>query len=329
MRGFFGAGAPAVQSTDGCRDGGSSANSGAKPRLLYILAPSFSGSTLLTYLLAQHPEIATIGELKASIRDVRRYRCSCGEPIVQCGFWRQVQDACRREGMEFSVERFDTALEGRSWLGNRLICSTPRGPMFELLRLTLMRCVPSARQDLEQKLRRNYAISEVIRAIQGGALFLDGSKNAMRLLHFIRSGLWDLRVVYLHRDGRGVINSMMKHFGLGVERAGAEWAHMVRQLEHMRNRLRPPMVRDLKYEDLCSRPKESLQETFSWLGLESIPVATDGFKQGDFHILGNNMRLDALSEIRLDERWRTELSAGEQHYFMEKFGRVNRRLGYG
>ena len=33
--------------------------------LVYILSPSYSGSTLLTFLLNTHPEIATIGELKA------------------------------------------------------------------------------------------------------------------------------------------------------------------------------------------------------------------------------------------------------------------------
>ena len=39
-----------------------------RPRLLYILAPSYSGSTLLTYLLSQHDAIATVGELKATSR---------------------------------------------------------------------------------------------------------------------------------------------------------------------------------------------------------------------------------------------------------------------
>ena len=59
-----------------------------KPILLYILAPSFSGSTLLTYLLAQHPRVATVGELKATrMGSIDEYRCSCGEPMRTCEFW--------------------------------------------------------------------------------------------------------------------------------------------------------------------------------------------------------------------------------------------------
>ena len=56
-------------------------------RLFYILAASHSGSTLLAMLLGSHPDVCTAGELKAaSVGDVDAYRCSCGAPILQCGF---------------------------------------------------------------------------------------------------------------------------------------------------------------------------------------------------------------------------------------------------
>ena len=57
--------------------------------LVYILAPSYTGSTLLTFLLAQHKSIATIGELKATAReDLETYRCSCGSLMRKCHFWK-------------------------------------------------------------------------------------------------------------------------------------------------------------------------------------------------------------------------------------------------
>ncbi|MGH8543075.1 MAG: hypothetical protein ACREX3_05465 [Gammaproteobacteria bacterium] len=42
--------------------------------LAYIASPSYSGSTLMTFLLGGHPAVATVGELKAAgIGDVDRY----------------------------------------------------------------------------------------------------------------------------------------------------------------------------------------------------------------------------------------------------------------
>ena len=50
--------------------------------LIYIMSPSFSGSTLLTFLMGAHPSVATVGELKAtSLGDIDEYDCSCGSRI--------------------------------------------------------------------------------------------------------------------------------------------------------------------------------------------------------------------------------------------------------
>ena len=46
------------------------------------------------------------------------------------------------------------------------------------------------------------------------------------------------------------------------------------------------------------------------------------------HVLGNGMRLDADKSVRLDERWRTELSREQLAIFDETAGRLNARLGY-
>ncbi len=61
-----------------------------KIRLIYILAASHSGSTLLSLLLGSHPEITTIGELKAtSLGDPDQYRCShCLLLVLATVAWR-------------------------------------------------------------------------------------------------------------------------------------------------------------------------------------------------------------------------------------------------
>lgn len=74
--------------------------------LAYILAASHSGSTLLSMLLGSHPRVATVGELKLSasaMGKISRYRCSCGEFIRQCNFWRKVKKGMAARGFEFDI----------------------------------------------------------------------------------------------------------------------------------------------------------------------------------------------------------------------------------
>ena len=60
-------------------------------RLVYILAASHSGSTLLGMLLAAQPDVCTVGELKlTALGDVERYVCSCGQRIRECTFWQEI-----------------------------------------------------------------------------------------------------------------------------------------------------------------------------------------------------------------------------------------------
>jgi Sulfotransferase family len=297
--------------------------------LLYILAPSFSGSTLLTYLLAQHPRIATIGELKATkMGDVAEYRCSCGALIGECGFWKLVAMRCEERGIPFALDKFDTVLGSRAWYRDKLIRGSVRGRLFEALRGSLLALSPGTRHELGAQIRHNYELSRTITEIQGGEIFLDGSKGATRLLHFIRSCLWDVRVIYLQRDGRGVVASIMKHRGVGFERAAEEWLAITRELEHLRRMLPEPIVVDLKYEALCRQPRESLERIFKWLEIDGVAVSTEDFKAGDFHILGNTMRLNGISEIRLDEGWRSKLTEQQQSYFSRRCGKRHQQLGY-
>ncbi len=96
----------------------------------------------------------------------------------------------------------------------------------------------------------------------------------------------------------------------------------------MRKRLPPALVIDLKYEDLCRDPAATLARIFGWLGIDTATVAADDFKRGDFHLLGNAMRLNAVSEVRLDEKWRSLIEETDPRYFLRKFGVVHKRLGY-
>ena len=62
-------------------------------RFLYIAGTSFTGSTLLSFLLNLHPQIVGVGEMTGPFRGVedrRGYPCSCGAALSECPFWTAV-----------------------------------------------------------------------------------------------------------------------------------------------------------------------------------------------------------------------------------------------
>jgi hypothetical protein len=297
--------------------------------LLYILAPSFSGSTLLTYLLAQHSEIATVGELKATqMGPIEKYHCSCDASILGCEFWKSVQTKADAAGLEFSLDKFGTVFEGAGALSDRVVCAGVRGTLFELVRSVVLRTMPGVSSRLDTLALRNRNLADIVCQLQGGRIFLDGSKDATRLLHLINSGYWNVKVIYLQRDGRGVSSSIKLHVGIRYLEAVREWEHSVCELQRMRKRLDSPRTFDLKYEDLCSKPAECMHRIWDWLNIKPLEIQETHFKNGEFHILGNAMRLNQMSEIRLDEKWKQSLSDKDLRIFETRVGALNRQLGY-
>ncbi len=300
----------------------------AKPRMLYILAPSYSGSTLLTYLLAQHDAISTVGELKATSRgDLDTYRCSCGELQRECDFWAQLSQRARDAGLDFSIDRFGTVYGEGPGFVSRIVGALVRGPVFEALRSLAVSVLPESMTRVRQVTHQNLELSRIVCAMQGGPVFLDGSKDSTRLLHFLNSGEWDIKVIYLQRDGRGVTNSYVKHDGVDYDGAIAYWQTAIGELRRMRSRLDDDKVYDLLYEDLCRAPEQKLAEICDWLGIERLDHGR-GFDIASQHVLGNAMRLSNVTEVRFDEAWRKKLTAENLAAFETRVGALNRALGY-
>lgn len=302
----------------------------AEPRpVIFILAPSYSGSTLLTFLLSRHPQIATIGELKAtSMGNIAEYRCSCGSLILECDFWQAIKAHCRSNGVDFSVESFDTALRSNGGLADRLVRASVRGPAFEWARAAALKFIPGAGAALRKSVLRNVRIADAVCAVQQRDFFLDSSKTPARLRVIADYGAWRLKVINLLRDGRGVSNSIRKHLGVSMREASELWARAAEEIRHTTGRLGDVPVIDVRYEDLCREPEQVLTRITDELALDRMEMKPGSLKEGKHHILGNNMRLNSVSEIRFDESWRSELSDSELKDFESVAGDINRALGY-
>jgi hypothetical protein len=288
--------------------------------VLYILGPSYSGSTLLTFLLAQHPQIATIGELKAAtVGRIPDYRCSCGQLLRECALWRDVQARMRRRGFELELSDLGTHISGHGRLFRRLINAGVRPFPWPALSDSAIKLLPRCRRTLAGVLQQNFRLMETIAEAQQGRVFLDGSKDPERLRMLLRGLSLPVKVVRLLRDGRGVTNSYMKHYRVGMKVAAKEFLRTSRACDRVMARIGAADQLTIRYEDLCREPQETVASVLALARL--APTAARMRRAaGAIHILGNAMRLDSAVEIRLDENWRRELSSSD----LETFSRTVR-----
>lgn len=299
-------------------------------RLCYVASPSYSGSTLLTLLLNTHPGVATVGELKGRLYDARTppRRCSCGAAMETCDFWHDVADRLAASEIPLDPRDLDTDFRapGRPVV-DALFRARVRGPGFEALRRTGLRHWPGAARERARLLARNAAVVEAICAVSGGPVFVDASKDAARLAFLMEAGAFEVRVLHLVRDGRGVAWSARRRDGVSIRSAARHWRRTHDAFLPLLDRLGEKAVHVVHYEDLAARPRETLARVLDFLGL-STDGASLSFRDSPHHVLGNPMRFLASDAIVVDERWRTALSFEDLSVFERVAGARNRAFGY-
>jgi hypothetical protein len=301
-----------------------------KTPFAFVLAHSFSGSTLLSLLLGAHPEVATVGEMFiAPTHNTEEYTCSCGEPIDRCGFWQRVSREMASRGVPYDVRTEDTSLSAGAygWPGNRVVWAEPRGRFLEAVRRAALALMPRVRSELHRRIEINRHLAEVVLDLRGARIFVDATKRPGRALLLRRDPQLDLRVIHLVRDGRAVCRSTIRNLGRTVEEAARSWAASAKRCEELRRTLPPERWLTVRHEDLCRDAHGTLERIFGFLGVTPDHPLGD-FRASDHHIIGNRMRLSRTSEIRLDECWRDELRP-EQIRTVERIaGPELRRYGY-
>jgi hypothetical protein len=322
-----------------------------KIRLVYILAASHSGSTLLSMLLNSHPDVCTVGELKAtSLGDPGKYRCSCQQLIRDCPFWNGISQDMAARGFDFDIANAGTDIRtGMSPYVRRLLKPLHRSPALEIVRDMALNLSPAWRRNLPNILARNLALIQCVAARTGKKAIIDSSKIGIRLKYLLRIPELDIRVIRTIRDGRGVTltyidparfadasDPTLRQGGMGgsrveerltMEQAAKEWRRSNEEAEEVLKLLDQSKYIVNHYESLCRNPKETLHKIFTFIGVDPEKRTKD-FRMVEHHVVGNGMRLDSCSEIKLDERWRTNLTSADINIFNAVAGDLQHRFGY-
>lgn len=289
---------------------------------LYISGLDRSGSTLLGALLAPHPAICYLGEAHNFRRHIDEGRpCSCGALIPECPFWRRVIERLGDDADGLSpLQRADhwgraaklAVLGGRAGLG-ALSLAAP--------------VVPPLRAQLDAW-RDHARLHQVAAELTGAQVVCDGSKRDLPARLFALHAPERTYVVHLVRDGRGTINSWLKHVDLTVAQAARQWVRSNVYTLCALAGLRRDRVLRVRYEDLCAAPEEILGRITRFAGLadfEDVPeVSAD-----QLHFIGGSPGFRARRDrrITLDEAWRRWTPA-QLRDFERIAGPLNRYFGY-
>ena len=302
-----------------------------KRKVLFILSSGYSGSTLLTLLLTTHTDVATIGERRALFSRLKEVtnpqgRCMCRQAVPECAYLSAAYAAGRRKlpfylrGVNYP--RFKMSANPRlNHIAFRLAQVTEYGRDRGIL--TRWMSLPFRRV-----CKANAALMDFVLETEGARVFLDASKNPSDLRHMRASGLFDITVIHLSRDGRGRFLSLLnRQPWLTVEEAAASIVDMHDRSKALLDEWEGPVVH-VKYEDLAGSPLDEIRRIASEAGLDPSGMSLD-FLGSCSHCIGNENVVHAKStQIHNKELWRTSLNGELLQVFERIAGESNRSFGY-
>jgi hypothetical protein len=288
-----------------------------KIKVIYICPMGSSGTTLLDLLLANHSDIQSLGEV-ISFDEwwSNDLRCSCSQKMSECPFWLAIVNQLEEKG--------PFRLEGviRSFLAN----GTP-----------LLSCWSSKKANAYAQ--RTYSLFSVVKDITGKEFILDSSKSLGRLKMLILSGVFDIYVLHLVRNGKAYVASNLepkdrpsfedgrKTKVLPVYKSSLRWFLCNYSLDRIAAKWKLQYKR-INYEQLVLDTAAVVNSVCSFLDIAfSDSLLTP--RTDDIHnISGSRWRYREDVAVRNDYVNSQQLTGINRLIFKTIAGKMNKRYGY-
>ncbi|MGD8307366.1 MAG: hypothetical protein PVF17_11985 [Ignavibacteria bacterium] len=173
-----------------------------KIRIVYLTGFWFSGATILGRSLKSSEEAIYVGE----IRDFwtkglkKNDKCSCGERFESCSFWTEVKKEYLSSFPSENIDKISKDLNELEKTSN----------YFKLRKFIKKRDDDHLQQLLDTYILHTEKLYESISKISGKNIIVDSSRLPGRLLALSLSLKTDIYPIYMIRDPRGVVNSLIK-----------------------------------------------------------------------------------------------------------------------
>jgi hypothetical protein len=245
-----------------------------KPRILYIMSVSHSGSTLLDLLVSGHSQALSVGEAKRfSPTNSLKMSCTCQVELVwDCPFWGQVDSTLQRSS-SLTLKTLD-------------LCGG----------------------DDQVFVHHNRAFYTAVAQVTGRNVIVDSSKNFKRLRRLLSAGEFDLLPIHLRRQPPAVVYSHVKK-GRHWLRCSLDYRKQDRRTRALLKGVDHAVVR---YEELATRPEGVLKDLMPRFGLDFESQQLDWAGRERHNCGGNRMRHSSSSAIRVDREWQTGLKSWQK-----------------
>lgn len=239
-----------------------------KKTIIYIAGYGRSGSTLLDVIFGSHAQIIGVGELAKIFEciDEPTSTCSCGENVFNCSFWGGIT-----KHLLSSKNAKQTNQDG-----------TIQKACEEWTNFSLLFNVKKKKYDRYKTLITN--LFDYIFKISDKEFIVDSSKNAYtsawRPLALKKICGYDVKMIHLIRNGKGVINSKIKgdnsemRKGIYRKKPLAAYEGLIGWIFSniiviiTRTFFPSDAYHLMKYEDLVRDPEKELIKAGSFIGLD-------------------------------------------------------------
>jgi len=173
-----------------------------KIKIVYLTGFWYSGATILGRSLKSSEDVIYVGE----IRDYctkglkKNAKCSCGERFESCNFWTNVTEEYINSFPLDDIGKISKELSELEKTKN----------YFKLKKFIKNNDDNYVRQLLDTYLKHTEKLYECISKVSGKNIIVDSSRLPGRLLALSLSTKIEMFPIYIIRDPRGVINSLIK-----------------------------------------------------------------------------------------------------------------------
>lgn len=299
-------------------------------RLIYVMGFSYSGSTLLSFLLNAHSRVGSIGELDGPPGSThgRSFVCSCGLPLHDCPFYALLDERLRRVGHSLLARDWSACVYPHPLsLGRRALYGSLRNSTFEHARDMVRDHMPVVRAYPNTLRRCNGVLIRAVCRLMSVDTIVDTSKKPMRLALLRKLPGVQIRVIHLVRHPIGSVFSGMKYHDISALQLARTWQRTQRTCLRQVSGFDGADCMTLRYEDLCEDPQKALSTVCEFMNVAYESTMLE-FQSAEHHIIGNKMRVCRNQEIRLDESWRDRLSESEKRNIWGVVGKYAGRFGY-
>lgn len=323
-------------------------------KLVYVLAQSHTGSTLLDSILGEHRDFQSTGEFRhfpwqlfrtleklGTVED--ESACSCGEDFRNCSLWSQVIKVhSAQKGINIADDPYLLNVNFFNLKSYRERGGERRN-FYDRMQSRLVREIMENGGSLKLViwlfpsvklwLSNLWDLYSTISQVSDSKFVVDSSKDPTQALLLKKFRPTEVHIVFLHRSVEGIVASAKrrakkKGYDFSLDMVLKQKQAFESKVLRYKDIISDGAFTDVNYEDLVKDPGSFLDNLANKLGVASNISKADSIfyiEPAKSHIVaGNPMRYRGKQLVRYDDRWKKELSGVE----LEQIARFKKKYNY-